>query len=464
MNKRTGKKARSGSPSTKKQPWRIVTENLECLAIAGIVALILNQFFIQAYKIPTGSMQPTIIGDADQGIFDRILVNKFLYLFDEPERWDIVVFKYPLDQSQNYIKRLIGLPGESIEIRGGDIFVDGKIERKPESVTRAVLKRIYPPLNGEDTYHRFFESGEHCRVEGDRVVLSEPETVSTRHPIRDRYLDGYDPAYGITTPRHVKEDCFVGDMRLSFTARLDNEDGAIKVEIEEGGRIHRFYLSGMGANEPSHLSTGMIANEQGLVCVWENPELRLEAGRNYDLTFSHIDDRLSLKVDGEEVAAYDYVDSDLAGDRIASRVHFGTERCGATLAGITLSRDIHYLPGNGKEGPVRFQVPQDHYFALGDNTQNSVDGRKWTATVCRTKDGREIRGDLNQADQQDPRRARAIVMNDVQGDPWLIPFNEIQPSGVTAEPVPFIPDRLMLGKAMVIWWPIFTHFRWKLLR
>ena len=78
----------SAKPKKKKekQPFHLmVSENIEALAIAIVMALILNQFIIQAYKIPTGSMQPVIMGDDRQGLFDRILVNKFIYLVSEPE-------------------------------------------------------------------------------------------------------------------------------------------------------------------------------------------------------------------------------------------------------------------------------------------------------------------------------------------------------------------------------------------
>ena len=133
----------------KKRIELIISENIECLAIAIAMALILKFFIIEAYKIPSGSMQPTIMGNAEIGLYDRVLVNKFIYLVDEPERFDIIVFKYPLDQSKNYIKRLIGLPGEAVGIRGGDIYINGEIERKPESAVNAVLKAspLPPPPN-----------------------------------------------------------------------------------------------------------------------------------------------------------------------------------------------------------------------------------------------------------------------------------------------------------------------------
>lgn len=95
-------------------------EWVEPIIIAVILALIIRTFVVQAFKIPTGSMRPTLI----EG--DRILVNKFIYKFKEPKRGDVIVFVSTEDKKKDFIKRLIGLPGEKIEISNGAILVNGK--------------------------------------------------------------------------------------------------------------------------------------------------------------------------------------------------------------------------------------------------------------------------------------------------------------------------------------------------
>ncbi len=103
----------------------IIRENLESLVIAFILAMIIRAFVVQAYKIPTGSMIPTL------KVGDRILVSKFIYKFWKPQRGDVIVFKYPKNPRVAYIKRLIGLPGEKIQINNGHIYINGKeIEQK----------------------------------------------------------------------------------------------------------------------------------------------------------------------------------------------------------------------------------------------------------------------------------------------------------------------------------------------
>lgn len=93
---------------------------LKSLILAGILAFLVITFVIQGFYIPSGSMRPTL------EVGDRIFVNKFLYRFREPARGDLMVFRYPIDPTQKFIKRLIGLEGEVLEIQGGVVFIEGQ--------------------------------------------------------------------------------------------------------------------------------------------------------------------------------------------------------------------------------------------------------------------------------------------------------------------------------------------------
>lgn len=116
-------------PSFKKSTAR---EYFESIVIAVILALFIRTFVVQAFKIPTGSMEPNLL------IGDHLLVNKFvlaptateaerrLLPIDRVRRGDVVVFKYPEDPERDFIKRVIGLPGETVELRNRQVFIDGR--------------------------------------------------------------------------------------------------------------------------------------------------------------------------------------------------------------------------------------------------------------------------------------------------------------------------------------------------
>ena len=109
-----------------------VREYSESIVVAVTIALLLRAFVVEAFQIPSGSMIPTL------EIGDHIFVSKFAYgigipftnkkilAWHEPQRGDVIVFKYPNDQTVDYIKRVIGLPGDKVEVRHNEIFINGK--------------------------------------------------------------------------------------------------------------------------------------------------------------------------------------------------------------------------------------------------------------------------------------------------------------------------------------------------
>ncbi len=115
----------------------VIREYAEAIFIAVLLALFIRAFVVQAFKIPSGSMKPTL------QIGDHILVNKFVYgikipftdkellPIGHPARQDIVVFRYPVDPSKDFIKRVIGLPGDTVLIRDKTVFVNGQQLEEP---------------------------------------------------------------------------------------------------------------------------------------------------------------------------------------------------------------------------------------------------------------------------------------------------------------------------------------------
>src|SRR5690348_12005464 len=95
------------------------------LAAALGLALLIIIFLYQPVKVEGTSMAPLL---SDQ---ERIFINKFVYHFEPVERGDVVVFWYPLDRSKSFIKRVVGLPGDEVEIRRGHVFINGKSLEEP---------------------------------------------------------------------------------------------------------------------------------------------------------------------------------------------------------------------------------------------------------------------------------------------------------------------------------------------
>lgn len=190
LRKRDLKRDRSSaSPKTPKKKSQ-TREYGEAILVALIAALLIRTFIIQAFRIPTGSMKDTLL------VGDFLLVNKFVYgartpdsipftdillpylrlpAFKDPEPGEIVVFKFPDNPVQDYIKRCIAGPGQLFEIRDGEVFIDNQ----PEGI-KEFVKKEYDPDEG-----RFIEYYKITRSNGKTYTIrhySEPPVLSRNFP------------------------------------------------------------------------------------------------------------------------------------------------------------------------------------------------------------------------------------------------------------------------------------------
>ena len=97
-----------------------IIETLDACIFAAVLSLVIITFVVQAFYIPSGSMEPTLM------VNDRILVAKFLYRFEPVARGDVIVFRYPLNPQRDFVKRVMGLPGDRAQLKEGVVYINGQ--------------------------------------------------------------------------------------------------------------------------------------------------------------------------------------------------------------------------------------------------------------------------------------------------------------------------------------------------
>ena len=451
-----------------------IADQLEALAIAIAMALVLKFFLVEAYEIPSGSMQPTILGDPGTGIFDRVLADKLTTMLRPPRRWEVMIFRFPNDERALYVKRIVGLPGEKLAIRGGDVWVDGKIARKPDPVVNSVLKDVYRADDGGIDLN-VFSAGPGVRISGARAEFAPDATgeLVLRNSVRDDFLHGYDPSWGIQANDQAGMHYAVADLEVSCDAVLA-ASSRLHVGIESDDGMSSFDVAREGGGSATvGLTTGegtkpdLSARFEPLALPPVDKPVRVGA--------RSVDHELVLCVDGTEVLR---MPDDSSGPRPPrpkkALVHIGITG-GGSVSDVRLRRDIFYTPA--AQGDSEWEITPGHYLALGDNTQGSLDSRGWKQRTyllrpgsTQTADGTPVTEwtgfdfDNPRAPDANPHRLGngRLAFANLHGD--VLEVREADIVSQALAPAPLIDQRYLLGKAVAVFWPVFHPFRWKLIR
>lgn len=464
-----------------------VRDNLEAFAVAIAMALVIRHYCIEAFRIPTRSMMPTLLGDEPtiRQHGDRILVDKYVYLRRDPERYEVVVFQFPLNRLRNYIKRLVGLPGEWLQIVDGDVWTSRdrgatwEIQRKPAGARDELFFPYYPePVGDPDA----FAGGGNWEADGDWLVAERDGRFKVKN-------DGTRPAtlrferrllaYPDTDARGSPDLPWVGDARVRFDLAVEYA-GDLVVRLQEHGRAHRLVLG----QKKSYAVVVTRAKEHRF-----DVDVTLRDGMNLSVSFANVDDTLVLEIDGDErfsagwpfpdppsepeappepdlgVPEFDVGNETPWWDHEIALVADGLQ---ATIEDLGIDRDVYYNAGAGeREERVRphvWKIPAGHFLMLGDNTQSSSDSRKWRVVEVELEDGTTVRyqppehfngstdnphySDLRDGDEDE----EVLVRVDVDG--LVRRFRRGDVASVEPGPYPFVPRSHLVGRAFAIFWPI----------
>jgi len=362
---------------------------------------------------------------------DRILVDKFAYDFREPNRWDVIVFKYPEGANTNYIKRLVGLPNELVSIAGGDIWTsrDGQpstIARKPPHVMQAMLQVVHDSnfpaslmqTEGWPSAWTDWADTSLWKSEKNRrqftATCSAGQSASLRYQRFNPTSDDWkEVRLGMGVRKGVQPDLikdfqaynainqgghWVGDLAVGCTLESRSESGRIVFDLIDGGQQHSCSIDLANGTATLEAASGVTAGAT----------TPIRGKGSWEVMFTNVDDELRLFVDNklmptstpvvwssgiteestrnpvlEVVEPGSTVLTDLA--PVGITVKAEDEPVAVTVSSIKILRDIFYIGavGFGRRGEIRdepileFPLEADQFFVLGDNSAASKDGRLW---------------------------------------------------------------------------------------
>lgn len=323
---------------------------------------------------------------------DRVLVSRSVYSLRPPSRWEVVALHEVGRESRLCVKRVVGLPGEAVQVRHGDVYVDGKVERKSLAVQRRLALLVYdadlPPGGDPPPKPRWRDEqvgtgwGEfdgrfaHPAVPGRSRVdwltfhhLVRPAASGgepTEVPLANRH------AYNQDRPRRPEETRPVADVLLSFRIVRTFGQGALLVRATDGGEEFLLEI------DPTQASYRVTRNGKAAdpPCEGDLPEDL--AGHRVEVSL--FDRQLLVALDGKPVARWPF-EGTPPPEGTSRPFAFGSKGLGLEIQDVKVFRDVYYTHPAGPHGRWGLQKPvqlgRDEYFVLGDNSAISEDSRTW---------------------------------------------------------------------------------------
>jgi signal peptidase I len=418
--------------------------------------LVFRALAVEPYEVPTGSMAPALVGNhravecpccgypvvvgrhrADHGrgspgpyrgvacpncgctdlgldqvpecAGDHLLVNKFVFDLRRPRRWEMIVFRGPSGSGKAYVKRVVGLPGETVEVRHGDVYIDHDLARKTLAEFKAVRIPVFDnnyqpkPAGWRDRWlvqppreDPPAVVGTELHLDAERVTRGyqwltyrhRPLGKSKSQPIMDEYgYNGDEPRAAPAPDRYgnSREDpraqAAVHDFMLECDVEVVSGEGWLLLGITDGlDELHAELPVGAGPEQRGEGCARLQeATATGAGKTYRRaPGYHLSAGKAYHLELAFVDRRATLAVDG----ALPFAPTDLpAAERrppVEQPARLGARGVTAVVRNFRLFRDIHYTQAgdNAVRGRI-VPLGAGEYFVLGDNSPNSDDSRFW---------------------------------------------------------------------------------------
>jgi len=300
-----------------------IRENIEAFSVAIMGAVLLKYFAVEAFAIPTSSMQPTLMGSEEAGVYDRLLVDKSYYDRAEPERGHVAVFRYPLQKNQNYVKRIWGLPGETLTIGGGNVYLcepDGTIRetaRLADALHEELWKEVYPlrlevggGIRPIGTWFRAAPASSWSEDEGTFVLRDNERLASLAFQedgvggVRNRVWDGYPEVVARAIKKDTQMqayDAVCQDLRVRVRVEPTKTPESFQIQLElapRDGKLQQAILEIEGGSARAYVRRNQDDDD---VVTSETFDLGLEGGAATTLAFARLNDELLVWREGELV-------------------------------------------------------------------------------------------------------------------------------------------------------------------
>ncbi len=347
-------------------------------------------FLGDVYHVTSHSMEPTIRGATPGEWGGPSGGERVLVLYERgrtPKRFDLVVVEQE-GQLTPAVKRVVGLPGESVRLVEGDVYVNGRVlgfkQPRPPPV-------ILFDSTSDDSPAHFHSSGEAILAGRTwrMAAGAAPASATWSH----RITDGYRTAGGHVIPGRVE----VGDLWIALGLSWSAAPGELVVELTEHADRFVARLRFDGSHKAEIFLERFIAEASlvqdpsieapGAFQLLAQGELDARPGEKLELTFSNVDNALSLNVNGQLQCSKDYSANtaiqgapDPAYRHLARRVRISVPQGSLVLQRVRIGRDLHFTPRGRFAADGALVLGPDEVFLLGDNSSESVDGRDWGPT------------------------------------------------------------------------------------